>query len=358
MGYMTQENNPDKSLANKSALISWYLSLIGFFGIFSTTISKNPVLPLFVKGLGASASLLGIIAAASPLAGMLLSFPIGFLADKIGRRRLLLIAALIFISAPLLYLCVTNPLWLIPIRFFHGLATAIMGPVASALIIGFYSKSKGEKLGLYSSATLFGRTLAPLLGGFLINLLAYRQGLFNYHAVYLTAFISSLPVLFLTLAIPKTAAAAEKNSAGKKRTQSDTARYGSNEGVYNAHPSGALPRDVFTDISTLAGGAGMKERYFLLNDKFYLPSEIKNLTSDEKSKIIKHPTQKPFKLTERLLLSSKPESNGFVVIPFGGSGSEGIVCKKLGLDFIGFDINETYINMSNQAIINWKNIIK
>lgn len=149
-----------------------------------------------------------------------------------------------------------------------------------------------------------------------------------------------------------------KNSAGKKRTQSDTARYGSNEGVYNAHPSGALPRDVFTDISTLAGGAGMKERYFLLNDKFYLPSEIKNLTSDEKSKIIKHPTQKPFKLTERLLLSSKPESNGFVVIPFGGSGSEGIVCKKLGLDFIGFDINETYINMSNQAIINWKNIIK
>ena len=141
-----------------------------------------------------------------------------------------------------------------------------------------------------------------------------------------------------------------KNSVGKKRTKSDTARYGSDEGTYKAHPDGALPRDVFTDISTLAGGAGAKERYFMLDDKFCLPSEMKKLTSSEKNRIIKHPTQKPFKLTEKLLLASKPESNGLVVIPFGGSGSEGVVCKKLGLDFIGFDINETYINMSNLAV--------
>jgi hypothetical protein len=35
----------------KRNLIS-YLSLIGFFGIFTTTMAKNPVLPLFVKGMG------------------------------------------------------------------------------------------------------------------------------------------------------------------------------------------------------------------------------------------------------------------------------------------------------------------
>lgn len=58
-------------------------------------------------------------------------------------------------------------------------------------------------MGLYSSATLFGRTLAPLLGGFLITFLAYKGGLFNYRAVYLAAFILSLPILFLALLIPK-----------------------------------------------------------------------------------------------------------------------------------------------------------
>ena len=60
-----------------------------------------------------------------------------------------------------------------------------------------------------------------------------------------------------------------KNSAGKKRTKSETARFGSSaETIYIAHENGALPRDVFTDISTLAGGAG-KERYFLYKDQVY-----------------------------------------------------------------------------------------
>lgn len=149
-----------------------------------------------------------------------------------------------------------------------------------------------------------------------------------------------------------------KNSAGKKRTQSDTARYGDkSDTTYTAHENGALPRDVFTDISTLAGGAGMKERYFMLDDKFCLPSEMKKLSKEEKERVIKHPTQKPFKLTERLLMSSKPKENGIVVIPFCGSGSEGVVCKKLGLDFIGFDINDVYVNMANSAVENWKKLI-
>jgi MFS family permease len=146
---------------------------------------------------------LGIIAAASPLAGIVFSFPIGFLADRIGKRKLLIWSALIFVLAPLLYLIVTNPLWLIPIRFFHGLATAIMGPIATAMIVTFFEKNKAEKLGVYSSATLFGRTLAPLFGGFLISYFGFLGGLNNYRLVYLVAFILSLPIIFLVWGIPK-----------------------------------------------------------------------------------------------------------------------------------------------------------
>lgn len=145
---------------------------------------------------------------------------------------------------------------------------------------------------------------------------------------------------------------------GKKRTKSDTARYGnSSETFYKAHDSGALPRDVFVGISALAGGAGRKERYFLLDGKFYLPQAIKLLSTEDKKRVTKHPTQKPFALTERLLLASKPKKNGFVVIPFGGSGSEAVICKKLEMDFIGFDIEPEYIFMSNEAVKNWKKLI-
>ncbi|HVO38528.1 MAG TPA: MFS transporter [Spirochaetia bacterium] len=170
------------------------LSLIGFFGIFSTTMSKSPVLPLFVKSLSGSETVIGLIAAISPLAGILFSFPVGLLADRLGKKRLLVAASLVFVLAPPLYLLVHNAFWLIPIRFFHGIGTAILGPVSSALIVSAYPKTKGEKLGLYSSATLIGRTLAPLLGGALISLL-------NYRSVYAAAFALGVPVLVLSLVL-------------------------------------------------------------------------------------------------------------------------------------------------------------
>lgn len=184
----------------------YYLCLIGFFGIFSTTMAKNPVLPLFVRnGLGGSESVLGLIAFFSPFAGMVFSFPIGVLAERWGFKRMMLVAAAVFVLAPLLYLLVTNPYWLIPIRFFHGLATAILGPVAAAMIFNTYTEGRGIKFGTYSSVTLVGRTLAPLLGGYLLASFAYLHNLWTYRAVYLSVFILSLPVLFLTLQLEKQA---------------------------------------------------------------------------------------------------------------------------------------------------------
>jgi len=180
------------------------LLFIGFFAIFSTTMSKSPVLPLFVKSLSGTETVIGLIAAVSPLAGIFFSFPVGLLADRLGKKRLLVVASVVFLLAPPLYLLVHNALWLIPIRFFHGIATAILGPVASAVIVSSYPDSKGEKLGLYSSATLIGRTLAPLLGGLIISLL-------NYRSVYAVAFLLCVPVLILTLLLKR-----DKGSSGVK----------------------------------------------------------------------------------------------------------------------------------------------
>ena len=163
--------------------------------------SKNPVLPLFVKSLSGNDTVIGLIAAISPLAGILFSFPVGMLADRWGKKRLLVTAAFVFLSAPLLYLLVSNPYWLIPIRFFHGIATAILGPVASAFIVSAYPESKGEKLGLYSSATLIGRTLAPLLGGAIITAFLFMGGNMSYRAVYAGAFLLGIPVMVLTLTL-------------------------------------------------------------------------------------------------------------------------------------------------------------
>lgn len=118
-----------------------------------------------------------------------------------------------------------------------------------------------------------------------------------------------------------------KNAAGKVR-KATKGRFskGEKETVYKAHANGALPRDVIK-ISALAGGAGKKER-------------------------VNHPTQKPLELCEKLIKACmNKEGETLVVIPFAGSGSECVAAKKLGVNFIGYEINEEYVKLCNERLI-------
>lgn len=62
-----------------------------------------------------------------------------------------------------------------------------------------------------------------------------------------------------------------------------------------------------------------------------------------------HPTQKPLELLKRIVLLAS--NRGDVVLdPFCGSGTTGVVCVSHGRKFIGIDLNESYIKLSNSRI--------
>jgi site-specific DNA-methyltransferase (adenine-specific) len=118
-----------------------------------------------------------------------------------------------------------------------------------------------------------------------------------------------------------------KGAAGKKRAATK-GRFskGDKSTTYEAHPEGALPRDVIK-VPALAGGAGAKER-------------------------VAHPTQKPLALCEKLLRScQQPPNEGYVLIPFAGSGSECVAAKSLGLPFIGIELNPEYISLCQSRLV-------
>ena len=144
------------------------LCIMGGLAIFSSTMAKSPVLPLFIRALDVPMGTVGFIAAASTMVGILVSLPAGILSDIIGRRRVILIAAIVFASAPFLYLLITQPWHLVLVRIYHGFATAILGPVAMAAVADTFNSGRGEKMGWYSSATMVGRFMAPFVGGALI----------------------------------------------------------------------------------------------------------------------------------------------------------------------------------------------
>lgn len=63
-----------------------------------------------------------------------------------------------------------------------------------------------------------------------------------------------------------------------------------------------------------------------------------------------HPTVKPLKLIEYLCKLITPP-NGIVLDPFMGSGTTAIACKKNNFNFIGFDNESTYCDISNKRIM-------
>lgn len=113
-------------------------------------------------------------------------------------------------------------------------------------------------------------------------------------------------------------------AAGKERIATK-GRFskGDKKTTYTAHPDGALPRDVIK-IPALAGGAGMNER-------------------------VDHPTQKPLILCDKLIRSCM-QTDGYVLIPFAGSGSECVAAKKLNLSFVGIELNSEYIKLIEERL--------
>ena len=164
------------------------IALIGGLAIFSSTLSKTPVLPLFALSLHATPAEIGWIVMASTLPGVLISYPAGALSDYLGKRRLLLASLVVFASAPFLYLLIETPWQLMAVRFYHGFATAIFGTVASAAIAERYTADRAARLSTYSSITIVGRSIAPFLGGTLISLASFN-------AVYIACAISGVLAL-------------------------------------------------------------------------------------------------------------------------------------------------------------------
>ncbi len=124
-----------------------------------------PTLPLYLSGVDYSNTMIGIVLGAFAL-GVLLARPMsGFITDEKGRKISLVSGVIIFAAAPLLYLVSTDFLYLIIIRFFHGLGLCFYTTAFPAYITDVSDESRrGEILGHMATSTTLAFTLGPLIG--------------------------------------------------------------------------------------------------------------------------------------------------------------------------------------------------
>jgi site-specific DNA-methyltransferase (adenine-specific) len=63
-----------------------------------------------------------------------------------------------------------------------------------------------------------------------------------------------------------------------------------------------------------------------------------------------HPTVFPVKLPEMCIRLHGIKNNMLVLDPFMGTGSTALACQKLGVDFIGFEIDKSYVSIANKEL--------
>lgn len=75
-------------------------------------------------------------------------------------------------------------------------------------------------------------------------------------------------------------------------------------------------------------------------------NQVKNVSKANQG--IAHPCTMPIEVMEKIV-GVLPR--GYTIIdPFMGSGTTGIACKKLGYDFIGIELDESYFNLAKSRI--------
>lgn len=177
------------------------LNAVGFLARFSYALARNPVLPLFALFLGAGPEAVGLAVGISTVTGILFKMPAGALSDVIGRKRTMLAGLVVFGLLPFAYLFIQSYEALVAVRFAHGLATAIYGPVAMAVVAEMAGERRGEMLSWFSSVMIVGTLLGAPLGGWMLHYAAGAPapGLIDFQLVFLVSGAAGMAALLLGL---------------------------------------------------------------------------------------------------------------------------------------------------------------
>jgi MFS family permease len=135
---------------------------------WSSLAALLPTLSLYIKHVGATNHQVGIVMGSFAI-GLVLFRPwVGRLADRQGRRMVLLIGLLVVAIAPIGYLLTQSIPLLMAIRAFHGLSIAAFSTAYSALVVDLSpEQNRGELIGYMSLVNPIGMAIGPAIGGFL-----------------------------------------------------------------------------------------------------------------------------------------------------------------------------------------------
>ena len=167
--------------------------------IFSTMLGMGlivPLLPLYAQDLGATGTQLGLIFAGFGISSSVLTPIMGRLSDRRGRKLFLCIGLASYAILSLGYVWAANVLQLTLVRIIHGVAGAMILPIAMAYVGDLSPEGEeGKWMGYANAACFSGFAIGPLLGGALAERFGMNASFYAMGGLCLLAFL--VAVLFL-----------------------------------------------------------------------------------------------------------------------------------------------------------------
>jgi MFS family permease len=181
----------------------FYLALAANFLFFSSFQWTYATLPGYVQSIGGSLLDVGLATALFSLSAVASRPILGGLADRWGRRPMLVGGAALFALAPALYAATDAIVPFMAVRLLHGVGLASFTTAYTAFVVDLVAaERRGVAVGLAGSASNLGLLFMPALGA------AVAAGLgYEWHWVLAAALAAAGLLLTLTLREPRAAAA-------------------------------------------------------------------------------------------------------------------------------------------------------
>jgi site-specific DNA-methyltransferase (adenine-specific) len=127
----------------------------------------------------------------------------------------------------------------------------------------------------------------------------------------------------------------------------------SHETILWAHTGGEKKRKYYFAYETSKAMESPEDLLKQAGKQMRTVWDIPNNKKREEIAFGKHPTQKPVRLLRRMLeISARP--GDVLLVPFAGSGADCVAAQELGINFIGFDTDASFVHLANQRVGNSK----
>ena len=139
-----------------------------------TTIA-NIALPYMQGSVSASADQINWVLTSYIVAAAIMTPPSGFLANRFGRKRILMVAVVGFVVASVLCGLAQSLVQIVAFRLLQGFFGAALVPLGQSVLLDIYTpEERGSAMALFGVSVMVGPVLGPVIGGWLTDHYSWR----------------------------------------------------------------------------------------------------------------------------------------------------------------------------------------